>query len=191
MDFLSKDALLKYFQQAIGKEAGIEIEQLKLEINQLKREARTLFENELKEEKEHLLELHVIEERKVRQQELVALSRKLDLEVMKVRTDLLEDLFSELKAKINAFKQSKDYQVWFKSVLSKYDLTKSDTIEVGSNEDFVQSLTKGLNIKVNPDIIGGFYLYAKNQKTIVDETFNTKLSDAKTWFYDHANWFGE
>jgi hypothetical protein len=89
MDFLSKDALLKYFQQEIGKEAGIEIEQLKLEINQLKREARTLFENELKEEKEHLLELHVIEERKVRQQELVALSRKLDLEVMKVITDLL------------------------------------------------------------------------------------------------------
>src|SRR5690606_26870932 len=103
MDFLSKDALLKYFQQAIGKDAGIEIEQLKTEINQLKREARALFENELKEEKEHLLELLEIEERKARQQELVALTRKLDLEVMKVRTDLLEDLFDELKAKINSF----------------------------------------------------------------------------------------
>lgn len=191
MDFLSKDALLKYFQQAIGKEAGIEIEQLKMEINQLKREARTLFENELKEEKEHLLELHEIEERKAHQQKLVALSRNLDLEVMKVRTDLLENLFDELKTKISSFKQSKDYQVWFKSLSLKYDLTQFDTIEVGLNEDFVQSLIKGLSIKVNPNIIGGFYLYAKNQKTIVDETFNTKISEAKTWFYDHANWFGE
>lgn len=191
MDFLSKDALIKYFQQAIGKDAGIEIEQLKKEINQLKLEAKALFETELKDEMNHILELHETEERKAHQQKLVALSREYDLKVMKVRGELLEQLFVELRTKIGLFKQSKDYQPWIKSLLSKYDLTLFETIEVNKNDIFIQPLIQGLNIKYNDEIIGGFYLYAKNQKTIVDQTLNAKLSDAKSWFYDHANWFGE
>ncbi len=110
---------------------------------------------------------------------------------MKVRTDLLQKLFDELTQKLQEFKQSKKYEIWFKKVLSNYDLKQYEMIEVGQNESFVENLSNGLKILEKSDIIGGFSLYSKNKKTIIDETFNTKLSDAKTWFYDHANWFGE
>ena len=42
MDFLSKDALLKYFQQAITKESQVEIDELRNEINQLKAKLKLL-----------------------------------------------------------------------------------------------------------------------------------------------------
>ena len=41
------------------------------------------------------------------------------------------------------------------------------------------------------DILGGFLLVSKDHRTVIDETFNSKLEDAKVWFYDHAEWFGE
>ncbi|HEY8405407.1 MAG TPA: hypothetical protein VIK67_00885, partial [Acholeplasma sp.] len=85
MDFLSKDALLKYFQQAITKESQVEIDELRNEINQLKSQAKAAFENELKEEKDQLLELHEIETRKKYQQQLVALTREYDLKLMRLR----------------------------------------------------------------------------------------------------------
>jgi V/A-type H+-transporting ATPase subunit E len=180
MDFLSKDALLKYFQQAITKESQVEIDELRNEINQLKSQAKAAFENELKEEKDQLLELHEIETRKKYQQQLVALTREYDLK-----------LFDELTDYLKTFEQTKEYANYIKTKLSSFDLSKYDHAEINPKDDTVKSLLGSLKVVTKEDILGGFLLVSKDHRTVIDETFNSKLEDAKVWFYDHAEWFGE
>jgi len=191
MDFLSKDALLKYFQQAITKESQVEIDELKNEINQLKSQAKAAFENELKEEKDQLLELHEIETRKKYQQQLVALTREYDLKLMRLRQDLLNKLFDELTDYLKTFEQTKEYANYIKTKLSSFDLSKYDHAEINPKDDTVKSLLGSLKVVTKEDILGGFLLVSKDHRTVIDETFNSKLEDAKVWFYDHAEWFGE
>jgi V/A-type H+-transporting ATPase subunit E len=181
MDFLSKDALLKYFQQAITKESQVEIDELRNEINQLKSQAKAA----------QLLELHEIETRKKYQQQLVALTREYDLKLMRLRQDLLNKLFDELTDYLKTFEQTKEYANYIKTKLSSFDLSKYDHAEINPKDDTVKSLLGSLKVVTKEDILGGFLLVSKDHRTVIDETFNSKLEDAKVWFYDHAEWFGE
>lgn len=191
MDFLSKDALLKYFQQAISKDSQVEINQLKNEISGLKSEAKAAFENELKEEKDQLLELHEVETRKKYQQQLVSSTRNYDLKLMKLRQDLLNKLFDELTDYLKSFEQTKEYINYIRTKLLSFDLSNYEHAEINPKDEIAKSLLDSIKVVSKDDIIGGFLLVSKDHKTVIDETFNSKLEEAKVWFYDHAEWFGE
>lgn len=191
MNYQDKNTLYQYFKEAINREANVEITSLQKEISKLKNEARKSFEDELQEEVETVINIKKTDLIKREQESLVDTQRKLDLEVMAKREELLKKLFLDLEEKIKAYQNTKEYEKWVIDKLKSIDLDNYKEIEICTKDAFIRKLSLKIDIKNNDDLLAGFILYAKDGKTFIDESFKAKIEDAKSWFFEHAKWFSE
>ncbi len=189
MNFTNRDDLGAYFKKAIERESSQAIKQLKLEIQNMKLEAKTSFEKELDEEKNDILASKSRDINKKYQTELAVKQRAFDLLVMEKRTKLLESLFDELYENIKTFRDTKAYSKWFQSKLNKYSIKDFNEIEI--NEKDKDLVPASLKVIVNNDIMAGFVLHKKDSRSFVVETLRSNLDAAKEYFYNHSKWFTE
>lgn len=189
MKFNNPEELSLYFKKSIERESKAEIDELTKEISGMTEEARKLFQKELEEEKLDILAAKARDIYKQYQEDLSVKQRTLDLLVMEKRMHLIDQLFLELRKRIEAFRLTKDYNKWFQKKLSRYNIKDFETIEI--NELDKNLVPSGLDIIMNPEIKAGFILHSKNLSAVVVETISSNLEEARKYFYQEANWFSE
>ncbi len=191
MNYQNRDDLYLYFKKIIDGEVAKLAEQLQQDVDALKYEAQVSIEQELKEEKESHLDVARQEMEREYHFKLAKLQREKDLEVMRERRELLNQLFARLEGELIKFKESKDYQKWLSKKIKSYQLDGCNLIEVDAGDDVIKSLIKTPNVKTIEGLIGGFIAYTNDGKNVIDESFKKRMSEAKIWFYDHAEWFSD
>ena len=191
MDYQNKEELYFYFKKIIDGEVAKIVDQLQKDIDALKEEAQVSIEKELKEEQIAF----VNSERQNLEHEynlkLSNFQRNKDMEIMHQRQELLLQLFSRLEAQLTSFVDSDKYKKWLKNKVSLYDLSTFKLIQIASNDSIAKNEFKNQKVEFVNDLIGGFVAYTMDGKNIIDESFKKKISEAKKWFYDHAEWSSE
>lgn len=193
MDGQKKDSLYFYFKKTIDAEVDKRVKALEEEIASLKQQAQVSIEKELKEEQDNIINIKKSDLEREYQLKLASYQRKLDLEVMDHRQKLLEEIFNRLINEINVFVASKDYEKWFKQSLSGYKLADYRKIAIDKNDKVAAKIIKDtdLELVLEDNLIGGFIIYSKDEKTLSDESLKNRINESHAWFYDNAAWFNE
>lgn len=193
MDGQKKDSLYFYFKKTIDAEVDKRVKALEEEIASLKQQAQVSIEKELKEEQDNIINIKKSDLEREYQLKLASYQRKLDLEVMNHRQKLLEEIFDRLINEINIFVASKDYEKWFKKRLSNYTLADYHKIAIDKSDKVAAKIIKDTNLELvlEDNLIGGFVIYSKDEKTLSDESLKNRISESHAWFYDNAAWFNE
>ncbi|MFA6942439.1 MAG: hypothetical protein WCQ71_01135 [Bacilli bacterium] len=193
MDGQKKDSLYFYFKKTIDAEVDKRVKALEEEIASLKQQAQVSIEKELKEEQDNIINIKKSDLEREYQLKLASYQRKLDLEVMNHRQKLLEEIFDRLINEINIFVASKDYEKWFKKRLSSYTLADYHKIAIDKSDKVAAKIIKDTNLELilEDNLIGGFVIYSKDEKTLSDESLKNRISESHAWFYDNAAWFNE
>lgn len=193
MDGQKKDSLYFYFKKTIDAEVDKRVKALEEEIASLKQQAQVSIEKELKEEQDNIVNIKKSDLEREYQLKLASYQRKLDLEVMNHRQKLLEEIFDRLINEINIFVASKDYEKWFKKRLSSYTLADYRKIAIDKSDKVAAKIIKDTNLELvlEDNLIGGFVIYSKDEKTLSDESLKNRISESHAWFYDNAAWFNE
>lgn len=193
MDGQKKDSLYFYFKKTIDAEVDKRVKALEEEIASLKQQAQVSIEKELKEEQDNIINIKKSDLEREYQLKLASYQRKLDLEVMNHRQKLLEEIFDRLINEINIFVASKDYEKWFKKRLSSYTLADYRKIAIDKSDKVAAKIIKDTNLELvlEDNLIGGFVIYSKDEKTLSDESLKNRISESHAWFYDNAAWFNE
>lgn len=193
MDGQKKDSLYFYFKKTIDAEVDKRVKALEEEIASLKQQAQVSIEKELKEEQDNIINIKKSDLEREYQLKLASYQRKLDLEVMNHRQKLLEEIFDRLINEINIFVASKDYEKWFKKRLSSYTLADYHKIAIDKSDKVAAKMIKDTNLELvlEDNLIGGFVIYSKDEKTLSDESLKNRISESHAWFYDNAAWFNE
>lgn len=193
MDGQKKDSLYFYFKKTIDAEVDKRVKALEEEIASLKQQAQVSIEKELKEEQDNIVNIKKSDLEREYQLKLASYQRKLDLEVMNHRQKLLEEIFDRLINEINIFVASKDYEKWFKKRLSSYTLADYHKIAIDKSDKVAAKIIKDTNLELilEDNLIGGFVIYSKDEKTLSDESLKNRISESHAWFYDNAAWFNE
>jgi phage pi2 protein 07 len=112
---------------------------------------------------------------------------------MNHRQKLLEEIFDRLINEINIFVASKDYEKWFKKRLSSYTLADYHKIAIDKSDKVAAKIIKDTNLELvlEDNLVGGFVIYSKDEKTLSDESLKNRISESHAWFYDNAAWFNE
>lgn len=193
MDGQKKDSLYFYFKKTIDAEVDKRVKALEEEIASLKQQAQVSIEKELKEEQDNIINIKKSDLEREYQLKLASYQRKLDLEVMNHRQKLLEEIFDRLINEINIFVASKDYEKWFKKRLSSYTLADYHKIAIDKSDKVAAKIIKDTNLELvlEDNLVGGFVIYSKDEKTLSDESLKNRISESHAWFYDNAAWFNE
>ncbi len=185
--FNNSDSLYRYFKKTISAEAGKEIEQLQSDIKSLKEEAKQAYTEQLKSQSEQVLSKKIEALDLAYHTTLSLKQNQLHQQLMERRTALIEKLFVQLAEQIKAYQKSLDYQKELVAQVKALDLKQYTHIMVNKAD---ASLLKNIcEVTVDDTIIAGFKTSSSDKKTVLDETYNEKISKARDWFFDHAAWF--
>ncbi|MGE4341981.1 MAG: hypothetical protein AB7E23_02625 [Bacilli bacterium] len=191
MNYQNRDDLYLYFKKIIDGEVEKLADQLQKDVDALKYEAQVSIEEELKEEQDNVIEVAKVELEREYHFKLAKLQREKDLEVMRERRELLNQLFARLEGELLKFREEKAYATWIASRVKKYKLDGCNLIQVDAHDEAVVKVLNNPNIERVEGVIGGFIAYTKDGKNVIDESFKNRINEAKKWFYDHAEWFSD
>ncbi len=198
MEYNTNQELYQYFTHEIERISEQQIEALRKEMDEKKR-------SELKRITDNI-------ERKTRKylnRELKSLNTDFSSEInhihtenhrklMEKRENLLENIFSEVKDKLEKFVKSNKYDTLLKKMLKEtveYLDTDSLTFITSEKDDTIKKVLKDTvsvdyEIKTSKDIaIGGFKAKSDALGLEVDRTLDKKLRDQRDWFHANSNLF--
>ena len=193
-----KVKLEEYMKNEIQRVSGIQIDKLEEEIRQIRSQTTSSLEENAKMEAELQKENEL---REMQSEYAIALSRlheETNRKLMDKRTELNEAIFDEVKARMMTFCTQEQYKLMLKEKVSK--LAKEYphdgvVIEVAKKdeailEELCNTYQHGCTGATNDDItIGGFLLVCKEQGIVIDETFDTAISEQREWFYANSGLF--
>ncbi|MDY0277885.1 MAG: hypothetical protein RBQ97_07355 [Acholeplasma sp.] len=187
MDYSNERGLRKYFDEVVNKEAMDKIQKLEKDLKEMHKIELDAVKKELNKEKNIVLEAKKKIIYQKHQKEFNEVKRELSLELVKRRQELLDELVSEIDKKIKKYLLSKDYENKVMEVINKYK-DNVLTIEINSKDPIIKKLDEKL-VKKNDEIIGGVSLLLKNDSVVIDATLNSKMEEARQWFYNNAKLF--
>jgi len=187
VDYSNERGLRKYFDEVVNKEAMDKIQKLEKDLKEMHKIELDAVKKELNKEKNIVLEAKKKIIYQKHQKEFNEVKRELSLELVKRRQELLDELVSEIDKKIKKYLLSKDYENKVMEVINKYK-DNVLTIEINSKDPIIKKLDEKL-VKKNDEIIGGVSLLLKNDSVVIDATLNSKMEEARQWFYNNAKLF--
>lgn len=177
----------------VNEQADIVINQIKYEIENLKNEEISYFVQGLNKEIDSYFESELNDLRLSTATSISQCKLKTKRDLLKIRQDLANKLFDEIRDRLVKFVNSKEYDTFLKNKLNKYklDYTKG-FFEVKENDlSKFKNLLESLNI--NSDVnssntikIGGFNFVSDALKLEIDETLDTSLKEQEEWFQDNS-----
>ena len=191
MDNQNRDQLYKYFNETIRTEADIEINALRAEIDKMHHEAEVIFEKAMKEDQANVLDNARIDASRDFQMRLTAKKHELNLKIKEKRQLLLDELFEKLRKRLIEFRQSPAYRKWIDDHFQHLNPKEYTAIEIDPNDQILLKRPLEFKIIKSQGLIAGFKLHHHNGKVILDESFATKIEEAKQWFFDNSLWFSE
>lgn len=186
--FNTQEALYRHFQKEIRNASSAEIETLKKEIKELKDAAQSAFEEQLRDDKAKQLELKDKELKHDLQHKIALKETKLHQILVQKRSDMVGILFAKLTDKMKTYQATKAYQDHLISEVSKLDKKVFEVIFISqADAEILKDLP--FDIRIDNTLMGGFKALSFDKKQVLDQTFNSRLIQAKAWFFDHASWF--
>ena len=116
-------------------------------------------------------------------------------ELLLRREQLASSVFSAVAGRLSAFASSEDYQSFFEACLSRAAkecpidgsvfLVREQDLKL--EEAIRRIYPKPCQVQADPSIrLGGFKLINQGAGLCMDETLDSRLSDQKSWFYEHS-----
>ena len=112
--------------------------------------------------------------------------------LLKMREDYFEELFSEFEAKVIGFRDSDKYRDFLTACLDKYDYDYSKGVFFVRKEDvaLMKEIMKARNVAavIEEDYIkiGGFKFESKELNVLVEETLDSRMDSQKEWFRENS-----
>lgn len=185
--------LEEYFLKEINRQSDLEVERLKQQqdeernqaINEIQAEIQRETQINLEQDLKEMASEYTIKNSKIKE----AKNRKLMLK----REELTNLIFQEVTQKLDAFINTKEYSTYLCEKVEALKVNDQEVIFYISKKDEhlakeVFKSCKKAAIVVDKHIqIGGFRMENEQKGIVVDETFDARLSDEKTWFYANSS----
>lgn len=189
-----KDELVAYFKAEINEVSKREIVNIQQEIEDIRVRTVSEMETEAKREADSLLDSEL---RELMSEHKIACSKiaeNQNQKLMKEREALVEQVFAKAKDKLEAFSKTTAYETSLVnklSAISQKGFVPAIVYVREADKAILPTLLKAYGSDcegcVDPLLmLGGFRLECSEKGIIVDESFDSALEDAKTWFYDHS-----
>lgn len=185
--------LEEYFLNEIKRQSDVEVEQLKKQQDEIRtkaideirleiqREVQTNLEQDLKE----MASEYTVKNSKVKEEK----NRKLMLK----REELTNQIFDEVTLKLRTFMKTDEYQKYLQRQVDNLHVNDVEvTFYISKQDENVMKEVfknyKKATVVVDKHIqIGGFRMENEQKGIVVDETFDARLQDEKTWFYANSS----
>ncbi len=198
MDYYTNEQLYRYFENEIKTSAARQSEALRKEIADLKDKELKKIQKDLQESIDNATRLEMKELQVDHSYEINKIVMESSRKLMKLRQQLLEEVFTEAETKLRDFVASEEYAKLMEKKLSDILEKFSKCSVVFSVKPGDQALTEMLKrnyhheyfLEYDPEIkIGGFSVFCAKLGVEIDETIDHRLKDQKEWFYANSNLF--
>lgn len=187
MNFFNEAELYKHFKEAIEKATAKELAFLENEIETLRsetyRQISLSFEQRKNETLAELEQTLNSEHHKY----LSRLEQSLNRKIAQYREELVQTLMKNLLTRFADYQQTHAYIDSLNQALQLLEFDKIEYIEVSKNDAAKIKLAKPSLIRENEQILGGYRVYFKGGKKLLDLTMEAKMLAARDWFYQHAS----
>jgi V/A-type H+-transporting ATPase subunit E len=193
MQYNTNDELRAYFLKQIQSVSEADISKVKAEVDRITQKKIAEIEDAAKLKADIMLQ----QETKILNSEqslnISRLTEQNNQKKMMMREQLIEELFKEIKIKLQEYAQSETYRNIFKArviELSKQYPYDGDLHVLAADQDIAKkaiSTCEGkLKVIVDDSItLGGFFLEFTKAALVVDETLDAKLQDEMNAFYEN------
>ncbi len=195
MSYYDNEELLNYFTREIKARAQKKIDELKKDIESIKKRQLKQIDDELQNS--------IFKTMNNKIDDLVAEHNasinKLKIEnhknIIQKRKELLDSVILDVKKKCSKFIKTKDYEKkMIEKVSSMKELFKDNAIvfKINSKDETIKQVIKDnykgkFNIETDENIqIGGFIAVCNKLKILSDQTLDTRINIKQQWFYEHA-----
>lgn len=186
-----------YFKSEIERVSNLEINQIQGEIDDIKNKSIEGLEVEAQR---YAKQLRVQELKEMQSEHDIALSRvheETNRKLMNKRKELSNEVFAEVKAKLEEFTQGKDYEAYLvkkAKELSQLSFGHVVIYVASKDEKFLKTIcdayANDCEGRVDERIcIGGFRMECSEEGVDVDETFDTGIEEQRGWFYTNSGLF--
>lgn len=198
MEYFNEDKIFSYFEEEIRNSSLKDIQSLKKEIKEIKENELKKIHNEVKQQIDLTLKIELKDLNNQRSMEISKISNEYKLKLMKVRENLLEQVFSSVKEKLNNFTNSNDYVELMKEKVKNVNqefANEKVIFKINKDDKRIRKIIESnflfeYDIEVVPEIyIGGFEACTIEKGLEIDETIDTKLNEKKQWFYSNSKLF--
>ncbi len=187
MNTFNEDQLYQYFKDAIQRSTAKELEGLEEELRVLKEDVYRKLNQSFEQRKNETLKI-VDDSMKLEQQKFLSrLEQNLNRVLANYREELVQSLMNQVEARYHVYQQSKAYEESLVKAIALFDAKTVALIRVAAVDvDKIKSKVV-IHVESDPQISAGYKAYYKDGKREVDETLESKLIEARNWFYQNVS----
>lgn len=183
-----------YFRNEIGRLSQKEMDDARNEIQRIKNRSIKQIEDYEAKNTNVYLEHEV---KSIESEHAIAISKLVDenqRKLMRMRNELIEELFGELKSKLKAYTATEEYLSKMKAKIeavsgaygSKANLLISEN-DMKYAEELGACFKGEAQVKAKKEIeIGGFIIEFYEENIFIDETYDAKLKEQHNKFYANS-----
>ena len=190
---MTKEELLACFRKEITARSEAEIALLHQEMEHTRIQSELEMMGAAEQRAQHRYEQEAEE---IRSAHSIAMSRLKDKNhqrLMNERAALSEELFTEVKERLRAYRESDAYLADMKAKLSAYEaFGETAVLQLGKADanrlkNCLACLPQGTQGELCEDIqLGGYRLVLAEHGRIIDETYDSAFVQAKAYFLEHS-----
>jgi vacuolar-type H+-ATPase subunit E/Vma4 len=197
MENYSPDQLLRYFEDEINKNSDREIEEILKELVALKSKELAKIDLEVKQQVALSQGVKLKEIKDAQRAEINRLVTENSEKLAKRRDEIAAEIFAAVTARIAGFVASEEYPVHVAAkakdaadVVGRKDLVFHIAPKDEAARVCLGKLFPDAGILDDPHIrLGGFSVTGASAGVEIDETFDARLSNLRTWFLAHSQLF--
>ena len=173
----------------VDEQVELVVNQIDYEIKQMHEEQLSIFKEGLKKEQESYLdkELDDLQMLTVTKSSKAKLKTKRDL--LSLREELVNELFKDLAAKLQAYCKTAEYKTMIEKTLGKLKADQGELVVDENDKVLYESFIKehkDVVLKVVKYRFGGFKYVDTKDNVEYDYTLDTRFDEQTEWFKDHS-----
>ncbi|MFW5838440.1 MAG: V-type ATP synthase subunit E [Bacillota bacterium] len=195
MEYKTDQQLYDYFTHEMDRLSSQTIEALRKEIMEQKNEEIKEYKEDLEKQINRYLNIELKEINTDFSSEINKIHIENNRKLIEKREGFMEEVFTEVKEKLQAFTKTKMYkETLIKQLKDAISILKSDDIVLSyrSKDDACLTVFKSLfnnqySLKEDAAIeIGGFIAASQKKGREINQTLDKKLEARKDWFYKNS-----
>lgn len=195
MPYYNNDDLFRHFSRYINDKANEKIEKIKSEIEEEKKKSIERIDQEEHNKIFRNLDIELSELKADFSARMNKVKTEYSKVLMEKRSELLNSVIVEVREKLNAFDQTKDYE---KLMTKQIQSLKSDfcsgkvEFRIKKNDKLMKKVIENeykgdYDIKEIAEIeVGGFMVLCFDLGVMTDQTIDSRLQEKKQWLYEHS-----
>lgn len=184
----------QYFKDEIKRISEQEMKEIKQEMEEMKERAISELKEEYKRESDSVISFQLQELEQDFARKKAKIYENANASLVKVRNQMQQQVFEEVKERLQEFTKQKEYeQLMCKKLQKLAQLNEGEVVLQIAQQDesyidtFVNAYGKECDVTVVDTIsLGGFLLVCKQSRKIYDETLDTAIKEQEKWFFEHS-----